>query len=317
MRERRAGPEFRIAGRTLTGAAMVYGDTSPGHRERFAPGAFAPVPGTMAINLQHDSALVVAPAATLTDGPQELRVSATLPSGSAALDLVRRGALRGFSVEFKAKAERREAGVRVIERAELSGLALVDRGSYPAATAEVRARSGRTLRSAIPYDEDLACECIAQGRDPAACIPVARFAKVAGEAMQQAVDDALEAVGNDVLAVHKDYSRPLGSARRGTLRARSGDDGLEVEVDLPTGAAGDGVVNASEAAGVVLRPLVDEARSDFTDTDRGREYTRPHLRAFLVGSTDSRAGWPDARIDYEGDRAAVTVPERRRIRRWL
>ena len=142
--ERRAGGELRIAGRTLTGAAMPYGDVSPDFRERFDPGAFAPVPGSIALNLQHDSGVVVAPDATLTDGPEALRVSATLPEGSAALVLVRRRALNGFSVEFLVTAERRDAaGVRVIERAELTGLAVVDRPSYPAAKAEVRAGEAR------------------------------------------------------------------------------------------------------------------------------------------------------------------------------
>ena len=33
--EHRAGVEFRVAGRTLAGVAMVYGDVSPDYRERF------------------------------------------------------------------------------------------------------------------------------------------------------------------------------------------------------------------------------------------------------------------------------------------
>ena len=133
---------FRVAGRTLTGTAIRYGDISPSFRERFVPGAFGTVPTILPVNLQHDSAVIVAPRAVLADSPRELRVRAELPEGSAALALVRRGTLSGFSVEFRAKSERHEAGIRVIERAELTGLALVDRPAYPGATAEVRARSG-------------------------------------------------------------------------------------------------------------------------------------------------------------------------------
>ena len=311
--ERRAGGEVRVAGRTLTGIAMPYRIVSPDFRERFEPGAFGEV-RAVDLNLQHDPGTVLARAATLTDGPEALRVSAELPEGAGALALVRRGALRGFSVEFRAKAERREGGVRVVARAVLSGLALVDRPAYPGAGAEVRARSGRTLRSTVPYDRDLACECISQGGAGSACVPLARFSKEAGEAMAEAINQAYEEAARDVLAVFKDYSRPLGSARRGTLRARDGGDGLTVEVDLPTGEAGDMAVSASEAAGIIVRPLIDMDRSEFTDTDRGREYTRPHVRAFLVGSTDARDGWPDARIDYDGERAAP-LPRIRRV--WL
>ena len=138
--EYRAGVEFRVAGRTLSGVAMRYGDVSPDFRERFMPGAFGEV-RTVDINVQHDPALVAVRGALLTDTARELRVRADLPEGSAALALVRRGALNGFSVEFKPKSERREAGVRVVERAVLTGLALVDQGAYPSA----KPRSGHVV----------------------------------------------------------------------------------------------------------------------------------------------------------------------------
>ena len=315
--EHRGGCEFRVAGRTLSGVAMRYGDTSPGFSERFEAGAFGEV-RAIPVNLQHDRSLIVAPDAILTDSPRELRVRAELPEDSAALKLVRRGALNGFSVEFHAKAERRESGIRVVERADLTGLALVDRGAYPGAKAEVRARSGRRLRSKIPYDKSLACECIAQ-RGPGsggACIPMARFTKMAGEAMAEQMDRAFAAVERDVLVVAGDFKRPLGSVSRGTVRATSTDDGLEVEVDLPAGVVGDEIVAANEAAGVIIRPLIDFDRSEFTDTDKGREYTRPHLRAFIVGATDTKAGWPDPTIDY-GDPEGRAAPEPVRRRLWL
>ena len=311
--ERRSGGEFRVAGRTLSGVAMRYGDVSPGFRERFVPGAFGKV-GTVDVNLQHDPALVAVRGAVLTDTALELRVRADLPEASAALALVRRGALNGFSVEFRAKSERREEGVRVIERADLTGLALVDRGAYPGATAEVRAKSGRTLRAKIPYDKSLACECIAQ-RGPGSggeCIPMVRFTQMAGELMADAFG---EADRQHMLAVAGNFRRPLGSVSKGTLRGKSTDDGLEIEVDLPAGTVGDEIVAANEAAGVIVRPLIDYDRSDFTDGPDGRTVTRPHLRAFIVGATDTKEGWSDAVIDY-GDPEARAAPEQRR-RVWL
>ena len=322
-REHRAGCEFRLAGRSLNGTVLRYGDISPQHRERFEAGAFAPLPA-VPMRLQHDPEMqILAPGGfVLNDTDHALEVRAELPADSAALRLVQRGVLGGWSVGFHALSERRESGIRVVSRASLLEISLVDAPSYPASTAEARARSGRRLRSSIPFDRDLACECIAREGTGSggACVPIARMAKVAGEAMQEAIGRAFDeaqrgVLGPDVLAVHKDYSRPLGSARRGTLRAVEADDGLGVEVDLPTGAAGDAIVDATEAAGVIVRPLIDEARSEFTDGPDGRTYTRPHLRAVLIGSTDSRAGWPDARIDYEGDGERAVPVARRRL--WL
>ena len=125
----------------LTGRALVYGDVSPDFRERFEPGAFGSELAVPALNLQHDPGVVLleAGAYELTDGPRALEVRAELADGAAALQLVKRGALRGFSIEFHAEQERRDGGIRVIERATLSGLALVDKPSYPGATVEVRA----------------------------------------------------------------------------------------------------------------------------------------------------------------------------------
>ena len=126
----------------------------------------------------------------------------------------------------------------------------------------------------------------------------------------------------DILAVAGNFRRPLASVSKGTLRGRSTADGLEVEIDLPAGAVGDEVLAAHSAAGVVVRPIIDYDRSEYVDTEGGREVTRAHLRAFLVGATDTKAGWPEPRIVAtpgdlmpDGERAATVVQRRRRI--WL
>lgn len=141
MEPERRYAAFRVAGRVLTGPALRYGDIAPEFAERFVPGAFGAELPAVAMNLQHDPAVVLieAGAYVLSDGPRSLDVRAELAEGSAALELVRRGALTGFSVEFHAREERREAGIRVIERAELTGLALVDKPAYLASKAELRA----------------------------------------------------------------------------------------------------------------------------------------------------------------------------------
>ena len=75
------------------------------------------------------------------------------------------------------------------------------------------------------------------------------------------------------------------------------------------------MIAANEAAGVIVRPLIDYDRAEFTDGPDGRTVTKPHLRAFIVGATDTKEGWSDAVIDY-GDPEGRAAPERRR-RVWL
>ena len=138
--EVRAGLEFRVAGRTLTGTVLRYGTVSPSHRERFVPGAFGATPAAP-LNLMHDATIQVLAAGdfVLTDSERALELRAELPASSAALRLVQSGVLNGYSIEFHARGEHREAGIRVVERAELVGIGLVGAPSYPDATAEVRA----------------------------------------------------------------------------------------------------------------------------------------------------------------------------------
>ena len=230
-----------------------------------------------------------------------------IPAADRALAMVREGSASGLSIEFQSVRERMEDGLRVVEAATLTGIGIVRSPSYGGSRVEARAKSGRTLRASIPYDRELACECIADG----SCPPMVKFNAAAGEFMARAIASP----DGEVLAVFKDYSRPLASARRGTLRASSGAAGLQLEIDLPTGEAGDMAVSASETAGIISRPLIDFDRSEFTDTDTGRMVERPHLRAVLIGSTDAREGWPDATIDFDGERAEARSRERRRL--WL
>lgn len=284
--EHRSGVEFRVAGRTLSGVAMRYGDISPDFRERFQPGAFGEVPIVIPINVQHDPAMIAADSAILIDSPRELRVRADLPEGSAALKLVRRGVLNGFSVEFHAETERREAGVRVIERAKLSGLALVDRGAYPGSTAEVRARGSRggrldTLRGRIPAGKKLACRC-----SPGSCT----------EAIFEAGSLDGAATKDEILAIVGEYSDAVASKKRGGVRMWTGTNGdLEFAVDIPNTARGQALVDTMKSAPVYGRPYVDVDASDLTITDDVASYQRAEIRAITIGPTDANDGWPELR----------------------
>ena len=151
--EFRAGAEGSPG--TLTGTAMRYGDVAMlpgGVRERFEPGAFgADVErADVMANWQHARASPLGRTGggglTLTDAPAALRVELVLPDTAAGRDvaeLAARRVLRGFSVEFRAAVDRFEAGVRVVQRAALSGLAVVDRPAYGDSLAALQARAAR------------------------------------------------------------------------------------------------------------------------------------------------------------------------------
>ena len=285
-------------------------------------GAFRPVPEALKLNLLHDGGMEVG-TAYLHDGPERIEFRADV-NKSSVFTMIQDAYIRGASIEFHTEDESRDPdGTRVIERGRLVGLALVRRSSYPRSRIELRARSGRTLRATIPVNRDLQCECIATGGGGAECAAIVRFeegiAAELAETIGRAFEDAQAGiVGRDVLAVQKDYSNPIASARRGTLRARATDAGVAIEADLPAGRVGDDVVAASESAGIVARPLIDYASPEtkFVDTATGRVVERARVRAILIGSTDSRAGWDDAVIDYDGENRAAPAPAGRR-RVWL
>ena len=330
MLERRFIAELRAEGRRLSGVAMRYGDVSPSHKERFESGSLR-LADSVHLDLHHDPERAVAwhpgGGLKLDNGRDVLALRAELPpipAADRALAEIRAGRIGGLSVEFHAVKERREGAIRVIESAVLSGIGIVKSPSYSAARVEARAKSGRTMTATVPTDRELQCDCIAQGGAAGLCAPLVVFQreipKMIAETIERAYGEAIEGIqGRDVLAVAKDYSNPIASARRGTLRARATDDGLAIEMDLPAGRVGDDVVSASETAGVIARPLIDyEApETEFVDTPDGRVVSRARVRAFLIGSTDGRQGWPDAKIDYAGADEQRKVPAKRRRCRWL
>ena len=316
MSELAAPLEFRVSGRTLTGAAMVYGSEARDRREMFEPGSLVPVE-PVTLNLQHDPTREIATTADgslrLADTAEALNISADLREGSAELELVRRGALRGLSVEFAPLRERRESnGLRVVSRAALPAIGLVDSGSYRTAVelrhaaatlnVESRVRMGRTLAVGIPADEDLACECSGPG---------CRFARMAAEGLQEAFDGAFEMFEREVVATWANYSQPLGSVSRGTLR-RTGP--TDLAIDLPDDDFGRAVVAANESTGVVVRPYLDPVDSVGEIVGETMVYSRPVIRAFVVSATDKRAGWPTPRMVATPD---VDEPRARQRRIWL
>ena len=148
--ERRAAlGEIRVEGRRLTGTVMRYGETSPSHRERFAPGAIR-MADSVHLDLNHDRERVIAympnGGLELSGCDDALELSADLPripAADRALEEIRTGKTTGLSVEFRAVKESRVNGVRVIWDAILSGVGLVGDPSYGGARVEARARRRR------------------------------------------------------------------------------------------------------------------------------------------------------------------------------
>ena len=354
--ERAAPLEIRAAGRTLTGEAVRYGEAATDRPERFEPGAFAPL-GDVSLNLQHDRSIPLASTGDrliLRDTARALEVRATLPDG-AALTLLQRGTLRGLSVEFRSVEERRDGGIRVIERATLEAIGLVDSGSY-AGRLEVRRRGGGgggggwsgggggrggyrgTMRSMIPTNRRVACDCAGD--------PLERFAIMAAEGVEDAIEEAVAAVekelgiafddlavraaadGDDIVAAWHTFAHPLASARKGTLRLTEADGGLGVEIDLPDTTAGQAVIDALAVSGVVVRPLIDRRAAVWTTEtlpsgEQVAVYSKWPLRGIIVSATDRREGWPNPTLDTTGapepEPEPEPAPEERRERRrvWL
>lgn len=286
--EHRAGGELRVAGRTLTGAAMVYGDVSPEHNERFLPGSFAPLPAVPLL-LQHDSKMVIVEPGNfdLVDNEQALEVRAQLPPEAAALALVRRNALTGFSVAFRARQETRDGDIRVVEKAALLEVSLVDRPSYDGSMAEVRRRGDRggrlgTVFGHVPADKVLECRC-AEGDCTQALFE------------SGALDSALSKDRQrDLLAVVGDYKSAIASTRSDGVRFWSdGNGGLRTAVDIPSTTRGRDLWETMTGAEVPIyaRPVIDTLESASKRQGDVLRYSQAKVRAMTLGATDASSGW--------------------------
>ena len=125
---------------------MRYGEVSPTHKERFAPGSLR-MADAVHLDLNHDRERAVAwhpgGGLELADRGEALELTAELPpipAADRALDDIRTGKATGLSVEFRAVKESRVGGVRVIEEAELTGVGIVSRPSYEGSRIEARSR---------------------------------------------------------------------------------------------------------------------------------------------------------------------------------
>ena len=273
-------PEFRYAefggveGRTVTGTAIRYGDvarTLTG-KEQFQPGAFGDVAALDSIlHWQHERARPLARTGggglVLTDSPEALEIAAELPEtadGDDALTLIDKKILRGFSLEFHSLRERYAGDTRIIERAALPGVGLVDKPSYPMSTIlEVRA-DGDGLRGEFRYDADSI---------------VSDTGKVRKERIKPgAFTYALEQPDREISLVLGGHDKPLASKQAGSLILKDTPTALRFEVKrLPkTSYAGDflSLLRAgSIAPGVIAlfsrTPKTINPNADYEEEEKG------------------------------------------------
>ena len=148
--EYRASPVLLDApapGRRLQGVCLRYGDTARigDVTERFAPGALV-AGDNLLLNLEHDElrALTERGALTVQDTGDAVTMEARIldaPIGDRALEAVKSGRMAGLSIEFRAERETVQDGVRIVERALLTGIGLV---AHPAYSTSVEARNRAT-----------------------------------------------------------------------------------------------------------------------------------------------------------------------------
>ncbi len=310
-------------GRLLEGAALVYGDEAvfPWGRERIDPGAFAPLGDTI-LNRQHDRKTPLARTGggglELIDSPEELRIRATLPNTPSATEtiaLVKAKILRGLSIEFHSRQEHQDGDIRIIEKAQLVGVAVVDDPQYEqsivsARQREERAKRLRTIRGNIPAKRAVECRC-----SPGDCTE----ALFESGALDGAIDPDQQ---KDALAVLGEYANPLGSRKRKTLRFWSDKrGGLEYALDVPDSPRGRALLESMDAADVIARPVIDTAAgaSDFVLEAGRATYQKARIRALQIGATDASGGWTPVRFrrGRDDDMPAGAAGEPRRSRLWL
>lgn len=136
---------FDSSSRTIEGTAIRYGEVSTGLRfkERFESGSinFKEV----ILNVAHDRGRPLARfpdgGLTLHNSDKELRIEAILPNTTEAndtLELIEKKVIKGLSIEFIPTKERMDGVVRVIDRAALFGIAIVDQGAYESSQVKKR-----------------------------------------------------------------------------------------------------------------------------------------------------------------------------------
>lgn len=125
--------DSRLSPGRIVGTLVEYNQKALDRAELFSPGALSWDQAGIVLNRQHRRDEPVMRFSPSIDG-NEVLIDAALPDTTAGRDMaveVRNGLFRGLSIEFRALRERRVNGIRVIDKATLTGAAVVDSPSYP------------------------------------------------------------------------------------------------------------------------------------------------------------------------------------------
>ncbi len=267
--------------RILRGVIMNFGEVAQGDYgpERFAPGSL--LFSDVVLNLQHQRVVPLArtdgAGLEIREAEGKLEMSAQLANTQDARDtveLVRKKILRGLSVEFRSIEEHIENGVRVITRALLTGIGIVDSPAYSGSVVEARRRFGYigTIKGYIPKGKKVDCRC-KDGCD-SAIVEDAEFPET-------------------VIGVRGSYGEALGSTRRGTLRInpRKDNSGWDIEQDLPDTTQARDLMASSKSTDIYARPFMDAEKSDVVVEGGVATYQKGVVRAVVFEATDQSNGW--------------------------
>ena len=294
-----------LEGTVVTYGEIAFGDYGP---ERFEPGSLEY--GDCILNIQHkrDRPIARTPdTLRLTDTETSLTLRADLPEtreGTDALTMVRNRILQGLSVEFRAIQERLEAGVRVITRARLTGIGLVDSPSYEGSRVEARSIKGATLSFSVDYGLVLQCECC----------PTSDEVWIEPGAFGEYLKDE----SKELLAVHGNFTGAIASRKRGSLKMEDTDKALKVTTDIADTTAGKDILEQSKDVEILARPIIDYEKSETEVVDGITKVKKAFLRGFLLGPSDSNKGWDPVKFTVDGEeRRKIMTCDQRGIPFWL
>lgn len=298
--------------RVLEGTVLVYGDQAIGNfgPERFTPGAFGDVSKLdVVLDVQHVRGRPIArtpDTLQLIDSATDLKLKAIIPEtrdGDDVLTLVKNRILQGLSVRFIPVRQHREGETRIITKAILESVGVVDKPSYPLSRLESRAIAGAMLSFSVDYGLVLQCECC----------PTSSEVLIESGAFEEYVKDE----SKELLAVSGNFSGAIASRRRGSLTVNDTDERLEVSTDIADTQTGRDILEQSKDVEILGRPIIDYEKSETEVVEGVTRVKKAFLRGFLLGPSDSNKGWQPVKFTVDGEERSILTCDRRGIPFWL